>query len=85
MTRSTGVPLPGWWAIVSTSGRNATLDGAAVTQMILDRDLANAGKPASQWVLANHTGLGLAVIAATYCITPLFLGAAYPVACGSLP
>lgn len=77
---STG-PISGWWAIVSTNGRNATIEGAAVTKLALDRDLANAGKPASQWVLINRTGLTLANIAANYCISPLFLGAAYPVDC----
>lgn len=81
---TTGVPLPGWWAIVSTVGRNATIEGAAVMQMALNRDLANQGKPANQWVLINATGLTLANIAAGYCITPLFLGAAYPVDCGGL-
>lgn len=79
---TTGLPVAGWWALVSTPGRNAAIEGAAATKLALDRDLANTGGPAAQWVLINATGLTLANIVAKYCISPLFEGAAYPVGCG---
>jgi len=67
-----------YWVLVSTQGRNAAIEASAGLQFEADRTLACSGAPASQWILANNTGVSAAALGSgtlpTYHIEPMFSG-----------
>ncbi len=74
----TRVVQAGFWMLVSTDGRNATIEGCACLMLEADRSLAAAGAPASSWIIANNTGITAAALGQatlpTWHIEPMFAG-----------
>lgn len=74
----TRIVQAGYWMLVSTDGRNATIEGCACLQLAADRTLAATGAPAATWLLANNTGVAAAVLGRatlpTWHIEPMFAG-----------
>ena len=72
--------------LVSTVGRNPAIEASAGLMLEADRDMACWGLPASQWVLANNTGLTLAQIGTatlpTVHLEPQFAGSCYRIGGG---
>lgn len=79
----TGMTFPGpdkpfdslWRLVISKPSRDAALDAHAATQLVADRDKANAGVPLSQFIL--YAVLPLATLATLH-ISPTFAGSNYP-------
>ena len=75
-----------YWVLVSTVGRNAAIEASAGLMLEADRTMACAGLPASQWLLANNTGVTAAQLGSgvlpTYHLEPQFAGSCYHIGGG---